>query len=119
MTKQHTFKTTKGTEWIDTLLEAEGDNKSAFIRHLLVRGLLATGYQLPYPEWALLNNNVMNYVSQSVTPQVTQVRQKVTHFVSPDVTHQMPDTSEDEPEIIALDRPEVDLDAALDSMNFD
>ncbi|MMZ43630.1 hypothetical protein D1872_51930 [compost metagenome] len=124
MPKQHTFKSTKGTDWIDEILD-NSPNKSDYIRELVLIGLAVKGIGPPSPLAPYQN------VSPSVTPVTQKVTQKAPQKVTltPEELTQLrqkedvpvistPDP-EDEPIIEAKELTVDDLDARLNSMDFE
>jgi len=133
MTKQHTFKSTRTTSWIDEILDAQGDNKSAFIRHLIISGLMNMGVHPPIA-FGKYNHDVVNFqVLQMPVKSNTNVTQTSHESVTSDSDTSVPSTShesvtsaihirtgvDDEPEIFSKEVSLPDLEAKLDSLDFE
>jgi hypothetical protein len=123
MPKQHTFKSTQSTDWIDSILDSyKGVNKSNFIRHLVIQGLIQMGHQPPDPY-----AQYKTIASPSVSPVTQLESQKVTHVTQNEPQKEAPAVEPigaattppelDEPPIIELQTVEIDFDAALRDMN--
>lgn len=127
MAKQHTFKTTKSTEWMDGILDAKaGADKSEFIRDMIVLGLSQIGVHPPTMQEKYGGvvtptvTPVTQQVLQMVTPKVTQ-RQEVTPDEDPFLTNNLAKIVPDEPPTIEIKTVELsddDLEAKLNALDF-
>lgn len=123
MPKQHTFKSTQSTDWIDSILDSyKGVNKSNFIRHLVIRGLIQMGHQPPdpYAQYQTIAPPSVSHTTQFEPQKVTHVTQNETQEETPAVEPTEVATAPpelDEPPTLELQTVEIDFDAALRDMN--
>lgn len=123
MAKQHTFKTTKGTDWLDKLLDG-AENKSDYIRELVLLGLSVQGINAPTPldKYGLSvgsHGQTLGVTVPQVAPQkVTPIPQDVTPEVRKEVTPTYMPTTDEAPPTIELGEVSIDdLEAKLNGMN--
>jgi hypothetical protein len=107
--KQYTFKTTRQTSWMDSILEAvDSRDRSSFIRDMIELGMRATNIQgVPPLKTYTGVTNVLPLCDKCVTNEPQMSDNCVTN-----VTHEAP-VPDDE---VIFEEKEIDFESILDSM---
>jgi len=116
MAKQYTFKTTKKTAWMESMLDSVVGDRSTIIRDLIILGMKASGMQCGSD--TQMKYNVTLYQTSNVT-QVSQGQTQQIYTEEPTNTEYSPSALEEEPEIETLELTVDDLEAKLNSFQFE